>query len=223
MTLLEPYGPTPRLWVAELALPPSEGRVLSYLARHGRPIRYAHVERPWPITTYQNVYAVEPGSAEMPSAGRAFTPEIIMRLVARGVSVVPLVLHTGVASLEADELPYPERMRISAPSAAKVNDAHRRGGRVVAVGTTVVRALETAADADGMVAPYDGWTDLVVHPGRGVRAVDGMLTGWHEPASSHLLMLQSVTSRPVLEASYAEALRRGYLFHEFGDMHLLLP
>ncbi len=220
LALDEPYGDAGRLWIATLAL---GQRPLTWLAVHGRPIRYGYVERPWPIGTYQSVYTTEPGSAEMPSAGRPFTPEVITRLVAKGVGVSPVVLHTGVASLEADELPYPERVRVPPVTAERVNAAHRCGHRVVAVGTTVVRALESVADGDGLTHPYDGWTDLVVTPERGVRVVDGLLTGWHEPASSHLLMLEAVTGRDVSRASYAAALDEGYRWHEFGDVHLILP
>jgi S-adenosylmethionine:tRNA ribosyltransferase-isomerase len=220
LRLLEPLGDAARLWTASLDVP---GRALTWLAVHGRPIRYAYVERPWPLAMYQNVYATEPGSAEMPSAGRPFTADIVTRLVAKGVSVAPLVLHTGVASLEADELPYPERFRVPPGTADRVNAARRLGGRVVAVGTTVVRALESAAGDDGVLHARQGWTDLVVTPERGVRAVDGLLTGWHEPASSHLLMLEAVVGRPMLEASYEASLAQGYRWHEFGDLHLILP
>ena len=220
MVLEAPYGSGGRLYTAELVLPT---RTLTWLAVHGRPIRYGHVDRPWPLSAYQNVYATEPGSAEMPSAGRPFTAEVVTRLVAKGVSVSPVVLHTGVASLEADELPYPERLRVSRATADQVNATRRAGGRVVAVGTTVVRALESAVGPGGVLRPVDGWTDLVVTPERGVRAVDGLLTGWHEPASSHLLLLEAVAGGDVLEASYAASLAEGYRWHEFGDAHLILP
>ena len=220
ITLDAPYLDSSRLWIAKVELPQP---VFTWLAVHGQPIRYAYVDRPWPIATYQNVYATEPGSAEMPSAGRPFTPEVIMRLVAKGVGVSPLVLHTGVASLESTELPYPERLRVPASTASRVNETHRNGGRVIAVGTTVVRGLETAGGIDGVVRPIDGWTDLVITPERGVHVVDGLLTGWHEPEASHLLMLEAVAGRPLLEASYEASLREGYLWHEFGDMHLILP
>ncbi len=215
-----PYLTSSRLWVAQLQLPQP---VFTWLAVHGQPIRYGYVERPWPLATYQNVYATEPGSAEMPSAGRPFTPEVITRLVAKGVGVSPLVLHTGVASLEATELPYPERLRVPLTTANRVNETHREGGRVIAVGTTVVRALESAGDGAGVVKPLDGWTDLVVTAERGVRVVDGLLTGWHEPEASHLMMLEAVAGRPLLEASYEASLQEGYLWHEFGDMHLIMP
>ena len=220
ITLDAPYLDSSRLWVATVEMPQP---VFSWLAVHGRPIRYAYVDRAWPIATYQNVYATEPGSAEMPSAGRPFTAEVITRLVAKGIAVTPLVLHTGVASLEATELPYPERLRIPPSTARRVNETHRSGGRVIAVGTTVVRGLETAGGEAGVVRSFDGWTDLVISPQRGVRVVDGLLTGWHEPEASHLLMLEAVAGRPLLEASYSASLQKGYLWHEFGDMHLILP
>lgn len=220
LDLEEPFGDRERLWVARLH---TDRRVLSWLAVHGRPIRYGYVTRAWPIQDYQNVYATEPGSAEMPSAGRPFTPGMITRLVAKGVAVTPLVLHTGVASLEADELPYPERVRVPPWTADRVNEAHRGGHRVIAVGTTVVRALETAAEADGSVRPYDGWTDRVVSTEDPVRVTDGLLTGWHEPASSHLLMLEAIAGPELLRRSYRAALAEGYRWHEFGDVHLILP
>jgi S-adenosylmethionine:tRNA ribosyltransferase-isomerase len=220
MTLHERYLDSRRLWVASLDLPQP---VLTWLTVHGRPIRYGYVERQWPLSAYQNVYVTEPGSAEMPSAGRPFTADVITRLVAKGVGVTPIVLHTGVASLEADELPYPEHARVSPTTAARVNATHAAGGRVIAVGTTVVRALETAVDECGTVHPFDGWTELVITPERGVRAVDGLLTGWHEPEASHLLMLEAVAGRALLESSYAASLAEAYQWHEFGDVHLILP
>jgi S-adenosylmethionine:tRNA ribosyltransferase-isomerase len=172
---------------------------------------------------YQNVYANEPGSAEMPSAGRPFTPEIITRLVAKGVGVAPVVLHTGVSSLESHEAPYAEYFRVPAHTAHLVNDTHRFGGRVIAIGTTVVRSLETVADERGHVHPGEGWTETVITPERQVRAVDGLLTGWHEPEASHLDMLEAVAGRELIEQSYDAALAEGYLWHEFGDVHLILP
>jgi len=223
VTLLAPYAAHPagvRLWVATVDLPEPLHR---YLAVHGSPIRYGYVQGEWPIAMYQNVYATEPGSAEMPSAGRPFTTDVVARLVARGVAVAPIVLHTGVASPEASEPPYPEQFRVPASTAHRVNDTRREGGRVVAVGTTVVRALETVVDGHGVVAPGSGWTETVITPDREVRSVDGLLTGWHEPEASHLAMLEAVAGRELLERSYAAALEEGYLWHEFGDVHLILP
>ena len=220
MTLEEPYEGRARLWVAKLDLGQP---TLSWLETHGRPIRYGYVDRQWPIESYQNVYATERGSAEMPSAGRPFTSSTITRLVANGVDVAPLILHTGVASLEADEVPYTERVKVSVSTAERVNQARRGDHRVIAVGTTVVRALETSVGADDLAQPYDGWTDLVVTPEHQLRVVDGMLTGWHEPVSSHLLMLEALIGRDLLLDSYHAALVQGYRWHEFGDVHLILP
>jgi S-adenosylmethionine:tRNA ribosyltransferase-isomerase len=220
-TLVARYVSGCRLWVAELRLP---GPLEVYLARHGRPIRYRHVPGEWPLAAYQTVYAQEPGSAEMPSAGRPLSERVITELVARGVAVAPIVLHAGVSSLEEGETPGPERFRVPAATARLVTATRAGGGRVVAVGTTVVRALETAADAgDGAVVAAEGWTRVVVTPERGVRAVDALLTGWHEPESSHLKLLHAVGGPELIERSYAAALERGYLWHEFGDVHLLLP
>jgi S-adenosylmethionine:tRNA ribosyltransferase-isomerase len=217
--LLAPYIGT-RLWVARLALPEP---LLDFLDHHGHPIRYGHVEGEWPLDLYQNVYATDPGSAEMPSAGRPLTAELIVRLVARGIDVAPLVLHTGVSSLETGEAPYPERYRVPESTAERVNLARRLGGRVIAVGTTVVRALESAAAEDGRVSPASGWTELVIGPERGVRAIDGILTGFHDSSSSHLQMLEAIAGPALIERSYRVAAEAGYLRHEFGDLQLIDP
>jgi S-adenosylmethionine:tRNA ribosyltransferase-isomerase len=217
--LLAPYLSPGRLWIAALDLPlPLQG----YLAGYGRPIAYAHLAEPRPLEDLQTVFADEPGSAEMPSAGRPFSQRVLDDLFARGVQVAPLVLHTGVSSLELGERPYPERYRVPALTATRVNAHRAAGGRVIAIGTTVVRALETVAAPNGEVAPGAGWTSVVVTPERGVRAVDGLLTGWHEPDASHLLMLEAVGGRDLIERSYAAALGAGYRWHEFGDTHLIL-
>jgi S-adenosylmethionine:tRNA ribosyltransferase-isomerase len=227
-TLEEPYpisqeeaSATPsRLWLAGLDLP---NPLHAYLERYGKPIRYSYVTRDWPSAYYQTVYATEPGSAEMPSAGRAFTADLITRLVASGVRIAPLLLHTGVASLEDHEPPYEEYFRVPAATARLVNETRAAGQRVVAVGTTVVRALETVTDNAGVAHAGEGWTDLVITPARGVRVVDGLLTGLHEPRASHLAMLEAICGGKHLERAYAAALRGRYLWHEFGDLHLILP
>ena len=219
LELLGSYLGSPRLWVARLTLPQP---VLAWLAVNGRPIRYRYVEEPWPIAAYQNAYALQPGSTEMPSAGRPLTAEVVTRLVATGVGVTPIVLHTGVSSLEPGELPYPERVVVPEPTAVRVNATRAAGHRVVAVGTTAVRALESAVAGDGSVRPLDGWTDLVVTSERGVRAIDALVTGWHEPDASHLLMLEAIAGRDLLARSYDASVSEGYLWHEFGDLHLIL-
>jgi S-adenosylmethionine:tRNA ribosyltransferase-isomerase len=218
--LLARFAGSERLSVARLELDePLEG----YLRKHGRPIRYAYVPEPLPLDAYQTVFAVEPGSAEMPSAGRPFTAELVTELVACGVLIAPVTLHTGVSSPEHAEPPFPERFYVPSSTAALVNAVHRWHGRVIAVGTTVARALETTAGSGRTVREGHGWTSLVVTPERGLRAVDGLLTGWHERESSHLQLLEAAAGVELLERSYSAAVERGYLWHEFGDLHLILP
>jgi S-adenosylmethionine:tRNA ribosyltransferase-isomerase len=217
-----PAGQT-RLWRATTL--PIADRV-SYLRRHGTSIRYRYLDRAWPIEDLQNVYAAVPGSAEMPSAGRPLSREVLVDLMSAGVVVAPLVLHTGVSSQESHEPPQPEWLSVPETTARLVNLVGGVGGRVVAVGTTVVRALETAADPDGRVAAYDGWTSLVLGPDRPARVVSGLLTGLHEPEASHLDLLESVAGRALVDRAYADVTAPhapSYLWHEFGDSMLLLP
>jgi S-adenosylmethionine:tRNA ribosyltransferase-isomerase len=213
--LLAPYLGGGRLWAARLTLP---APLHDYLHAHGEPIRYRHLPDPRPLEDFQTMFAGEPGSAEMPSAARPFSPRVLDALEARGITVATVVLHTGVSSLERGEPPYPERFKVPAGTASAVNLA----GRTIAVGTTVVRALESAAGEDGTVHAAEGWTRLVIGPERGPRVVGGILTGWHEPDASHLLMLEAIGGRALVERSYAAALADGYRWHEFGDSHLLL-
>ncbi len=209
-----------RLWIVTLKLPFD---VDSYLDVYGMPVRYGYARDNWPIEFYQNVYATETGSAEMPSAGRAFTPRVITDLVAKGVQIAPLVLHTGVASLESDEPPYEEFYRVPVETAQLIDNARKSGGRIIAVGTTVVRAIETVADRTGRVSPGEGWTTLVISQERPMRVVNGLLTGMHEPSATHLSMLQALAGLDHLKLTYEAALAEGYLWHEFGDLHLILP
>lgn len=253
-TVLAPYphggssSLTSRLWLASLELPEP---VPTYLDRVGSPIRYGYVPRAWPSAMYQTVFASEPGSAEMPSAGRPFTAELVTRLVARGVQIAPLILHTGVSSLEDHEPPYEERYRVPAETAALVSTARQSGRRVIAVGTTAVRALETVTDESGHTSAGQGWTTLVITPDRPLRAVTGLITGFHEPKATHLAILERVVARrfashrPVddsrehrssgadgrqaseraraeLARAYRAAREAGYLWHEFGDVHLIV-
>ena len=245
---------TGRLWRVRLST-----AVVPYLLRHGTYIRYSYVERDWPGQAYQTVFATRPGSAEMPSASRPFTPDVVTRLVTSGVTIATITLHTGVSSLEGDEEPYPEPYDVPPATARLVNLTRRAGGRVIAAGTTVVRALETAARAraaadgavgtasgtvgtpggtvgtrgsgavgtapagGGAVAAVTGWTDHVVTPETGLAVAGGLLTGLHEPRSSHLRMLTAFAGEDLLRRCYAEAIKHEYLWHEFGDVHLLLP
>ena len=209
-----------RLWRVRASV-----AVLPYLLRHGFPIRYSYAaDGQWPLGAYQTVFGTTPGSAEMPSAARPFTPQVVTALVARGVAIAPVTLHCGVSSLEAGEDPYPEWFEVTPATARLVNLTRRHGGRVIAAGTTVVRALESAVPPPGaLVSARAGWTSHVVTPETGLRAVDGLLTGLHEPRSSHLRMLAAFHPPQVLERCYEQALAQGYLWHEFGDVHLLLP
>lgn len=225
--LLAPYGPhrsSPtgagnRLWRACA----EDGQdVLALLAARGRPIAYGYLHGRWPLTAYQHVFATVPGSAEMASAARPFTGRIVSRLVARGVVIAPVLLHTGVSSQQAGEAPQPERFEVPAATAGLVNDVRARGGRVVAVGTSATRAIESAVE-DGRVVARAGWTNRVITPANPPQVVAGLLTGWHDATASHLLLVEAVAGAPLTQRAYDEALARGYDWHEFGDSGLLLP
>lgn len=227
-TLQEPYisdctdqsSPSKTLWLAKITFP---NDVDNYLERYGFPIRYNYVKERWPLSFYQTVYATEPGSAEMPSAGRAFTPRLLKRLASKGIKIASLILHTGVSNLETHEPPYKEFYHLTPETADMVNDARASGHRVVAVGTTAIRALETVTNGNRKTHAGEGWTCLVVTPQRGLRAVDALITGMHEPEASHLAILEALAGPAHSKLAYEEALRKGYLWHEFGDLHLILP
>lgn len=214
--LEEPFSS--RLWFARL-----DTAVGPYLRRYGRPIRYGYVGTAWPIERYQTVFGRLPGSVEMPSASRPFTERLVTRLVAGGVLVAPITLHTGVASPEAHEPPYAEPYEVPPVTARLVNLTRASGGRVIAVGTTAVRALETASGADGLAHPSAGYTETIITPECGLRLTDGLVTGLHEPRSSHLSMLAAFAGDELLTRCYQAALTGAFLWHEFGDLHLLLP
>ncbi|HEY8393508.1 MAG TPA: S-adenosylmethionine:tRNA ribosyltransferase-isomerase [Thermaerobacter sp.] len=213
---------------ARLYLASAAGDLRAAAETAGEPIRYGYVRGRWPLAYYQTMFAAEPGSAEMPSAGRPFTPRLVRALRARGVGLAGIVLHTGVSSHEitsarVEEHPvYPEWYTVPPRTAGAVNATRRRGGRVIAVGTTVVRALETVANQQGQVRPGSGWTELFIKPGDRLRAVDGLITGLHPPLTSHLALLGALVPPELLLGAYAEAVRRGYLWHEFGDANLIL-
>ncbi len=213
-----------RLLRARPILDRSSGEsVLGYLMHFGRPIAYGYLTQKCPLAAYRTIFASEPGSAEMPSAGRPFTDRLVTELVVKGVSVAPIVLHTGVSSPELGELPAPEPFEVPAITAALVNHTRHAGGRVIAVGTTVTRALESAATEDGEARAAEGWTDLVLDGSRPARVVDGLVTGWHAATASHLDLLESVAGEALVHRAYDAAAANGYLWHEFGDSCLLLP
>ena len=223
LRILEPHpAGQRRLWRAVPV--PAVDRIV-WLQDHGRPIRYPYVEGAWPPEMVQNVYATVPGSAEMPSAGRPLSQRLLVRLLARGIAVAPVVLHTGVSSQEEHEPPQPEEYVVPAATARLVNSTLAAGRRVVAVGTTVVRALESAAPA-GRAVPTAGWTSLVLGPQRPARVVGGLLTGLHDPQASHLQVLSAVAGQALVDRAYADVTSPDtpeYLWHEFGDSMLLLP
>ncbi len=233
LRLVEPYpdaaATRTRLWRAAIAEPATNHSrrsasidVVTMLHRHGRPIAYAYVDGRWPLAMYQTVFARHPGSAEMPSAGRPFTRRLVAQLLTAGIEIVPVLLHTGVSSLEAGEAPLPERFEVSRATAERLTRANRDRRRVIAVGTTAARAVETVAAADGTASAGAGWTDLQLGPERRARIVDGIITGWHEPGTSHLRLLEAIVSPETVRRAYRQALGGGYLWHEFGDSCLLL-
>lgn len=220
--LLSAYPGIPRLWFA-LADRPFE----SIIDECGEPIHYGYTDA-WPMDVYRTLFSRVPGSAEMPSAARPITPRIKEALERSGIRILPILLHTGVSSLEIEsetveaQAMYPEPSVVSRETAEAVNRTHARGGRVIAVGTTVVRALESAWTPGGVRAA-SGFTRLFVNPDRGIHAIDGLLTGFHDPVTSHLAMLSAFLGIAGSRRAYAEAISRGYLWHEFGDSHLVLP
>lgn len=208
-----------RLWDAWVAV---DADVVTHLRRHGQPIAYGYLRQPPSPDDHTTVFGRDSGSAEPPSAGLPFRHRSVTALITRGVQVAPVTLHTGVSSLEVDEQPPAERYRVPPTTAALVADTRRRGGRIVAVGTTVVRALETVAGEDGAIGPGAGWTELVLGPQRPARVVDGLLTGWHAPEASHLALLEAVAGPRTVGSAYAAGLAARYRWHEFGDLALLL-
>jgi S-adenosylmethionine:tRNA ribosyltransferase-isomerase len=214
-----PTGVGNRLWRGRVGVSQS---LSSYLREHARPISYGYLDGSFPISAYQTIFALCPGSAEMPSAARPFSTELVARLVARGVIFAPITLHTGLSSQDAGEVPQPEWFEVSETTAHLVNSSRGRGGRVIAVGTTATRAIESAARPDGIVAASSGWTDLVISPQRPVRVVDGLITGWHNPEASHLLLVESVVGAELTQRAYDAAVTEHYLWHEFGDSCIFL-
>lgn len=217
-TMIAPVEPPRRrLWYASFRLPM---QMYAYLAQYGAPIAYAYVDRSFPMREYQTFFARSLGSSEMPSAARPFTKPVVERLRSRGVEIATITLHCGVASFEAPERPGTERFSVSNEAADRVNAARREGRRVVAVGTTVVRALESAATRGGLIAS-SGWTDLVIGEAYQLKAADALLSGYHDPTATHRSLLRAFVDSDLLEDAYTEAGEHGYACHEFGDVHLI--
>ncbi len=229
LTLLDPYprsGSSPtgvgnRLWRAAYA---GDEPLRDVLDRVGRPIAYGYLDRRYDLAEYQTIFGTTPGSAEMPSASRPFAPEVVTRLVSRGVGIAPVLLHTGISSQEAGEAPQPEWFEVGESTARLVNSTRAGGGRIVAVGTTVTRALESAvAIGSGLLTAGSGWTERVVTREHPPRIVDGLITGWHDPQASHLLLVESIAGEELAQTAYDAAVAGGYRWHEFGDSALFLP
>lgn len=192
------------------------------LYRYGEPIRYEYIHSPWELESYQTVYASVPGSAEMPSAGRAFSWELLFDLQKKGVTLGFLQLHTGLSDYLNDDPvkpgENPEYYHIPKKTLQMIDETKKAGGRIIAVGTTVVRAIETAI----LTGESEGITTLYINEHTKLQAVDGLLTGFHEAEASHLDLLFSIIDSPKLISAYENAIKKKYLWHEFGDMNLII-
>ncbi|MCL7747900.1 S-adenosylmethionine:tRNA ribosyltransferase-isomerase [Halalkalibacter alkaliphilus] len=199
----------------------------NYLYTHGTPIHYEYLQDHWPLQAFQTVYSSVPGSIEMPSAGRALSWKMLADLQKKGVEIGFVYLHTGLSYFENDHWPdpifQPEPFHVPKETVELIHLAKNRNSRIIAVGTTVVRALESAVDTQHILQPTTGETTLHIKLNSSLYVVDGLLTGFHEPEASHLDMLSAFIDQKNLLAAYEEAIRQGYLWHEFGDMNLLLP
>lgn len=221
-TLIAPHPGIKRLWFVRV-----NGDLCRAMALYGSPIRYGYLAQPAPLAAYQTYFSAIPGSAEMPSAARPFTQRVVNGLRARDITIAGLLLHTGVSSMEIDteqieeHTLYAEPFQVPSATARAINEARDAGRRVIAVGTTVVRALESAWDGE-QVQARKGFTQAYVHPGTGSHTVDGLITGLHDPKASHLAMLYAIAGQSLIRSAYAEAVAERYLWHEFGDSHLIL-
>lgn len=189
----------------------------------GEPVRYEYIHNKWGLDYYQTVFASHPGSVEMPSAGRAFSWELLFHLQRKGIELDFIQLHTGLSYLLDDELETSptdnyEEYHLSENTIEKIRKTKASGGRVIAVGTTVVRALESA----GITGALNGVTNLYINQNFRLKMIDGIITGLHEPKASHLDMLTAFVPQHLLWNAYEEAIAQRYLWHEFGDMNLIL-
>lgn len=223
--VIAPNPGLPFLWQVQFDTCCAE--LLHLIYRVGIPIRYSYVAEALPLDLYQTVYAGAPGSVEMASAGRPFSWELLLNLERHGIRLATISLHTGISSTRDDAIDashpnYEEEYDLPEATVQAINACHQLQGRVIAVGTTVVRTLETvAAQNDGLV-PAHGWTRLHIAAGHHLRVVDGLLTGLHEPESSHLDLLSAFVEPQRLKVVYLQAIEKGYLWHEFGDMNLII-
>lgn len=201
--------------------------LFNQIYRLGEPVRYEYIQEPWNLDYYQTVFATIPGSVEMPSAGRAFSWELLFRLQKKGVKIAYITLHTGLSYLLDDKWHKGpdtnfENYEVPKETAEMILETKRSGGKVIAVGTTVVRTLETVAREKGILLAASGWTNLYITENTKLEVCDGLITGMHEPEASHLQLLSAFVDREKLYDAYTDAIQQRYLWHEFGDMNLIL-
>jgi S-adenosylmethionine:tRNA ribosyltransferase-isomerase len=182
------------------------------------------LDQPQDRADYQTVYAQESGSVAAPTAGLHFTLDLLEKLSRQGVKVAPIILHVGLGTFRPvnvsdirDHRMHTEFFSIPASSADQINQCRMRGGRIIAVGTTTVRTLESAANEFGMVQAGTGWSEIFIYPGYQFKIVDAMITNFHLPKSSLLMMIAAFTSLPLIRKAYQLALEHGYRFFSFGD------
>lgn len=232
ITLLAPYPKLPRLWFAKFHLENSQYKSVQELTLNvGKAIRYGYVDSEFDLAHYQTFFADKVGSAEMPSAARPFTASVVKDLEDKGIQIAAITLHTGVSSLEIesetieDAVLYPEPFEVTKTIAKQINQTREQGGRIIAVGTTVVRALESAYqdNQSRQIVATKGFTKHYIHPQKTVHSIDGLITGLHDPKASHLAMLYTIAGKTLIQEAYQEAIAHEYLWHEFGDSHLILP
>ncbi|MCC5803415.1 S-adenosylmethionine:tRNA ribosyltransferase-isomerase [Rossellomorea vietnamensis] len=219
-------GPGSETPLVQLEFNKGDSELMDFIFKNGEPIRYEYISEPWPLDYYQNVYGSVPGSVEMASAGRAFTWRLLQALKEKGVGIVFILLHAGLSYYGNDRWPmpnhHPEDYRVSPEAVNEILHAKNRGKRVIAVGTTVVRALETVMTQHGQLQPAEGVTNLYISGDTSLQIVDGLITGLHEPEASHLNLLKAFMSEDKLRHAYQTALAKNYKWHEFGDMNIIL-
>jgi S-adenosylmethionine:tRNA ribosyltransferase-isomerase len=222
-------GHTPHLGLWRIEFDLGDRSLTEFLDSFGRPIPSPYVNKSFANEYYNNVYAAKPGSSEMPAAGRHFTPELLGELAERGVDAVYLTLHTGLSSVTIDEenledhKMYEEWYQLPEATAARINETRAAGGRILGVGTTVMRVLESVGADDGQLSGAEGWTSLYISPGYRFKVVDAFVTNFHGPRSSRIALAAAFTGKDLLLRAYQEAIDRGLQFYEFGDATLTLP
>jgi len=206
----------------------SDNEMFAAIEKIGRPVISMYTDKVWELDYYQNVYSSVPGSCEAPTAGRHFTNELLNDIRSLGVQVVFLTLHIGLSSVlireenVEDHKMLEEEFIIPPETADIINQARSHGHRVFATGTTVVRSLESAVGADGVIHPQHRWTTLYISPGYTFHICDAIITNFHGPISSRLALAAAFVGWPIIKKAYSEAIRAGYQFYEFGDVTLMI-